>query len=228
MGTRWYSGDWHFGHAMVARHRGYGDDIARHDADLIRYWNTKVRPGDDAWILGDLFLKNPADMLPVVAGLNGVKHLITGNHDRCWPGHRDAHRYRGAYLEVFATVQEFARHKIAGQSVLLSHFPYCGDHTETERYLEYRLRDTGGWLLHAHVHGGWLQRGRMINVGADAWRMCPVRLDDIEALLAAGPRGLECPPVPAQAANELTRLSEELGLSDPLGNVTDMDGGHGE
>ncbi|MGH9119071.1 MAG: hypothetical protein ACRD0A_14670 [Acidimicrobiales bacterium] len=47
--------------------------------------------------------------------------------------------------------------------------------------------DRGRWLLHGHVHERWLQRGRMINVGVDAWDYRPVAEEQIASVIAAGP-----------------------------------------
>ena len=83
----------------------------------------------------------------------------------------------------------------------LSHFPYTGDHTETDRHTEYRLRDRNLPLLHGHTHSpNRLSRGRprglgipgvipwdgplQIHVGVDAWNMTPVNLTEIEHLIA--------------------------------------------
>jgi len=59
-------------------------------------------------------------------------------------------------------------------SVLAYHFPYRGDSHDHDRYREHRPADEGAWLLHGHVHERWRQRGRMINVGVDAWGGYPV------------------------------------------------------
>lgn len=43
-----------------------------------------------------------------------------------------------------------------------------GDHADREdRYVEWRLPDTGNWLIHGHVHDEWFTNGRQINVGVD-------------------------------------------------------------
>ena len=49
----------------------------------------------------------------------------------------------------------------------------------------------GGWLIHGHVHEKWRQRGRQINIGADAWGYTPVHEDTIAELINQGPQHLE-------------------------------------
>lgn len=212
MSAVWFTSDLHIGHEMVAVQRFLPSkidgtaSIGWHDAMLAHRWDENVRPDDQVWVLGDLTLGGTE---AVAHGLNwisdrpGVKHLIAGNHDPVHPMHRDAHRWQSAYLKVFASVQAFARRRIAGQDVLLSHFPYEGDHSATERFRPYRLRDVGDPgtpLLHGHTHSAekisygrdrWVgipgvnpTRGPMqIHVGVDAWDMRPVALSEIEGLL---------------------------------------------
>lgn len=120
-----FTSDTHLGHRAQAARRGFAT-VAAHDEEIIGRWNAAVAPGDVVWHCGDAGMWDPDVFLPVIAGLNGVKHLIAGNHDAPWPGHRDSHRHQSRWLEVFASVQAFARRQIAGQTVLLSHFPLFG------------------------------------------------------------------------------------------------------
>jgi calcineurin-like phosphoesterase family protein len=178
-----FTADTHFDHEMVAKLRGF-DTPAEHDAELVARWNRTVSPGDEVWHLGDVGIGRLERSAPWLAQLNGTIHLITGNHDAPWPGNRHAHRRQRAWLEHFASVQAFARRKIAGRQVLLSHFPFTGDHTEDERFTPYRLRDPGDvLLLHGHVHDAWKVHGRQVNVGVDVWDLAPVPLAVIEDLV---------------------------------------------
>jgi calcineurin-like phosphoesterase family protein len=154
--------DPHFGHRMVAGLRGF-TDVRDHDEAIVTAWAGQVRAGDQVWVLGDLAVSNPGYALGLLAGLPGEKHLVAGNHDGCHPMHRDAHRRVGSYLGVFA------RRRVAGVDVLLSHFPYVADHSEVVRFSQYRLRDEGRWLVHGHTHSTVRRVGREVHVGWDAW-----------------------------------------------------------
>lgn len=178
----WFTSDPHFGHTYVAGLRGF-DSTAEHDAHLTLQWMQRVQPGDEVWVLGDLAASSPAHALNVIEHLPGRKHLIAGNHDRCHPMHRQAHKFQRLYLEVFASVAPFARRRINGTEVLLSHFPYAVDREEP-RYMQYRLRDEGAWLLHGHLHASErVTSRREIHVGVDAWDLAPVHLDTIATLM---------------------------------------------
>ena len=156
---------------------------------------THVRPEDTLWVLGDLTCTSNLLLIDAALALMqglGVAdmRLVSGNHDPVWPGHRDAYRWHPKYLEVFRWITPFARMKLAGEQVLLSHFPYQygGDHTHEDRYAQYRLPDLGGVLVHGHTHsseriscgpGGGLQ----VCVCWEAWSR-PVSDQEITALIA--------------------------------------------
>jgi calcineurin-like phosphoesterase family protein len=156
--TTWFIGDPHLGHAKVSGLRGFLD-ISEHDAAVLGSIKMHVRPEDVLWILGDLTCTPRDDVvrsgLAEVAALGVADvRLVTGNHDQVWAGHREAHKWMKEYVRVFGWITPFARLRIAGEMVLLSHFPYAGggDHTAEDRYAQYRLPDLGGVLVHGHTH----------------------------------------------------------------------------
>lgn len=187
MSTVHYWADLHFGHEFVAKLRGY-ESAEAHDQAIIAAWQEAVHPRDTIWILGDLAASSPTHALGIIRQLPGTKHLIAGNHDRCHPMHRDAHRQQRKYLEVFASVQPFARQRINGTEIMLSHFAYQGDHADrVDRYQQYRLRDRGMPLIHGHVHDEWKANCStngtpQINVGFDHWPK-PATQTDLERLI---------------------------------------------
>jgi len=149
----WLTSDLHIGHRRVTTLRGF-DYTVEHDEAIRENWLDVVRKGDKVWVLGDIAVSSPAYALGFLAKLPGDKHLVWGNHDGGHPMHRDAHRKAACYLEVFASTQAFARRRVLGREVLLSHFPYFGD-TEgrvKDRHTQYRLRDEGLPLIHGHTH----------------------------------------------------------------------------
>lgn len=185
----WLTSDTHFLHRRMVGPGGFRpqfDTIEEHDEHHIEQWNKVVKTWDIVWHEGDVGVGSATAILNIVAHrLNGVKHLITGNHDQVWPGNRHGHTHQGGWRSAFASIQQYSRRRIAGTDVLMSHFPYRGDHTQPDRYVEYRLQDTGMWLLHGHTHGMWRVNGRQIDVGVDVWDR-PVNLDEIAQIIKAG------------------------------------------
>jgi calcineurin-like phosphoesterase family protein len=193
--TTWFTADTHFLHNTVAGLRGF-DSREAHDEELIARWNSVVSPTDTVWHLGDVGLGNEARVLELAGRLNGYKHLVAGNHDVCWPGHTTGRKHQRRWLRVFMSVQAFAKVRLDGRTVLLSHFPYAGggDHTDEERYPQFRLPDQGLWLLHGHVHSTErVHGGRMLHVGMDAWGDRPVSDDRVAEVIAAAEAGNTSP-----------------------------------
>lgn len=185
----WFTSDTHFDHAMVAGLRGFGSK-EEHDDVLVANWNAAVRPEDVVWHLGDVGMGELARFAERLDKLHGEIHLVAGNHDACSPIHRQAHKHQQEWLKHrFASIQAYARRRIRGVNVLLSHFPYRGggDHTAAERYSQYRLVDEGLWLLHGHTHTAEKHCGRQIHVGVDAWNLAPVSINTIADLIAQEP-----------------------------------------
>jgi calcineurin-like phosphoesterase family protein len=186
MSAVWFSSDTHFLHKLVAGQRGFASS-EEHDEALIARWNTLVRPDDLVWHLGDVGLGNETRVLEQAARLNGRKQLVTGNHDPCWPGHRDARKHQRRWLDVFESVQPFAKTRLDSRTVLLSHFPYEGDHAGEDRATQFRLRDEGAWLIHGHTHqdnqigpnARYLTMMNPVHAGLDAWGLQPAGEADI-------------------------------------------------
>lgn len=192
--TVWFIADTHFGHRRILELSGRPfPNLAVMEKTILSNWAARIADDDIVWHLGDLTVDSQSEHgLSLLAGLPGRKRLIAGNHDACWPGKRDFHHYQADYFAVFESVTAFARTRINGESVLLSHFPYIGDHTDTDRHDQFRLRDQGVPLVCGHVHDAWKtarsrhgRRGtRMVNVGVDQWDFAPVSDQDVAAVLA--------------------------------------------
>jgi calcineurin-like phosphoesterase family protein len=160
---------------------------------LVYNWNSVVAPTDTVWALGDVAIGRSG--LAHVSRLNGRKLLVAGNHDSCHRMHKRWRRSTQEYMEAGFSViyNDGWAHGITlpgGLEVNLSHFPYRGggDHTETERYSEWRLEDEGTTLINGHIHDAWgaKRTGRgtpMVNVGVDQWNYAPVAQETLIELL---------------------------------------------
>lgn len=157
----YFTSDLHLGHAAIAKVRGFLS-VAAHDEAIMQSLRGVPADGSQLWILGDLTIGSSSAELQALRMLEDLRdeggsgrelHLIPGNHDSCHPaGNRNSHNATDRFGEVFASVQLFARRRIEGRTVLLSHYPYTGDHTEEDRDIEFRLQDRGAYLLHGHTH----------------------------------------------------------------------------
>jgi len=189
---QWFTADWHLSHANIIRlsSRPFSDVSAMNRAIIDRH-NSAVRPDDHVWVLGDVALGPILQSLALVKEFSGHLHLLLGNHDRPFDalrkGQLDKHaRWTDTYLEAGFDSITFGTQTISLPEVgevMLSHFPYRGDHTAEDRFIDARPVDRGYPLLYGHVHEAWLQHGRMVNVGVDAWDFRPVSVADVVPLL---------------------------------------------
>jgi calcineurin-like phosphoesterase family protein len=183
---QFFTSDTHFGHAMVADLRGFRDGdspgsfVRNHDEEIIERWNCVVQPDDLVFHLGDVGLGGDEDYIfECVHRLNGHKQLILGNHDKPWAARRNGWKHMGRWMEKsgFESIQSYAAVGIGLEGmadVVLSHFPYEGDHTDLDRYTQWRLPDEGRVLVHGHLHTkDKVTAARSIHVGLDAWDLRP-------------------------------------------------------
>jgi calcineurin-like phosphoesterase family protein len=96
MTDRWFAGDLHLGHKRLVEGfeegsrgpRGHFASIEEHDEAIIERWNSVVKPGDKAYLLGDVALSKTG--LTKVPHLNGKLRIVLGNHDQEKASHYDA------------------------------------------------------------------------------------------------------------------------------------------
>ncbi len=179
--TIWFTSDEHYSHLNVIRYcqRPFSS-IDEMNETMIRLHNEVVSPGDEVWHLGDFSLRDEY-VKQYLPRLNGIHHLICGNHDSCFPKHKGHNKARQFYLDCgFTSIQTQTTLNLESLGeVLLSHMPIRSV-TEIEKYSEYRptkeqvaLTETN-ILIHGHIHEKWRRRDNMINVGVDVWDFRPV------------------------------------------------------
>jgi calcineurin-like phosphoesterase family protein len=180
---RWYTSDHHFFHKNIIKYceRPF-KDIDEMNLQLILRWNHVIDPKDEVFILGDWSFEGGLWLnQQILKTLKGKKTLIRGNHDP---------KIEKCKSWGFDVVEQRLEHDIAGERVVLSHYPYEPDATERElgydiRFVDRRPRDTGKWLLHGHVHQHWKTKKKMINVGVDVWNFYPASEPEIAAIIGS-------------------------------------------
>jgi calcineurin-like phosphoesterase family protein len=176
----WFIGDPHFGHQKVSEIRGF-DSTEAHDLAIFRRWERQVRPDDLVYVMGDISggsRTGEIHALNVLNMLPGRKILVAGNHDSVSGIHRRKSPDLWLFRETFEDIKDFARIRIEGQQILLSHYPYMsqgdGPGRGHARYEQFRLPDLGERLIHAHTHHSHptsgSTTGRELCVSWDAWR----------------------------------------------------------
>ena len=72
--------DLHLSHTSMATRRGFST-VEEHDEHIIAKWNSVVNKRDITYILGDITMEKSAPY-HLLDRLNGLKHVVMGNHDR--------------------------------------------------------------------------------------------------------------------------------------------------
>lgn len=149
--------DLHFNHESMARKRGFLDASQMNEL-IIRQWNSIVTNKKDiTYILGDITMEKKAGY-ELLDKLNGVKHVVLGNHDR----HQDVQEL----LKYVHSVSGMINYK---KKIILTHAPIhpCE--------LNYRFTHN----VHGHVHENTLDDLRYINVSAEVINYKPQTLEEL-------------------------------------------------
>jgi calcineurin-like phosphoesterase family protein len=160
----YFTADTHIGHEFIIKacNRPF-DSVIEMNETIISNWNSKVKPNDTIYHLGDFSYrcKNPYEYF---ARLNGRKILVKGNHDK---------------KDVLKLPWE-AIHKVVDDLFIdnillyLCHYSHRVWHNSCH----------GSYHLFGHSHGKLLPYGFSFDVGVDAWGFKPVSWDEIKQKMA--------------------------------------------
>lgn len=198
---RYFTADIHFGHENIIKYCDRPWSNAREmDFGIIERFNSVLTDEDELWILGDLALGKQRETVPLLGLINGRKHIVAGNHDKIWRGHKkmgpsDVEFYRQyGDIESDYGIILIDIGKDKPYPALYSHFPYDVDPINVDtpgddRYAKYRWKRHTGmgwrWLIHGHVHDAWKIKDDQINVGVDVWDFYPVPETTIAEIINA-------------------------------------------
>lgn len=167
---QWFTADTHFGHRLVARLRGFGEDREAHDESLIYEWNSTVFPGDEVFVGGDFSLAHRRRTEEIFDRLHGRKHLVRGNHD-----------FKETIRLPWESIEDIKRLKWTDpdgtkQRLYICHYPLL-----TWPHAHY-----GSWHVHGHCHGNLkAPPTRRMDIGPDATGRLLVSLDMIRDFMEA-------------------------------------------
>ena len=146
------------------------------DEHLISAWNSRVRPNDSVYILGDLIFRSTSLPDSYLSRLHGKKHMILGNHDTAWIKKADMSLH-------FASVERYAEISDGQRKITLCHYPLMSWHNIAR----------GSYMIHGHIHNNrdamyfplMRQMPNLLNAGVDINNFQPVKFDELIANNAA-------------------------------------------
>ena len=145
--------DLHFVHKNILSYDNRPfKDIETHDNFIINKWNDTVGYDDEVWVLGDVSWHSSTKTIEYLKLLNGIKHLIIGNHDKKLLRNRD-------FQTQFQSIQDYKELQITkpdGQGselLVLSHYPIpCFNRHYYGAYHFYgHVQDSYEWNMMEHL-----------------------------------------------------------------------------
>jgi len=154
MANKFVTSDNHFYHQNILKFQKEAgtrpfETLGEMHEKMIERWNTTVREYDTVYILGDFSFGSWEQTKEILYQLNGVKHLIEGNHDRTWLNPQ-AKKY-------FASMQSYLEYRHKSLHVVMSHYPFA----------QWNRMQYGALHFHGHTHGNYKAKGRIMDAGID-------------------------------------------------------------
>ncbi len=170
----WFTSDTHLGHANIIKYckRPY-NDVVEMDNALIDNWNILVSPEDHVYHLGDFAYGDVQKVWNYIRRLNGIIHIIWGNHDK---GLKQLYKYSRhlAQGKVFF-LHDMAEVTVEKQTIILNHYAmriWNKSHHES-------------WHLYGHSHGTLPDdpHSRSFDVGVDCHQYRPISFREVGAIM---------------------------------------------
>lgn len=134
------------------------------DNAIISNWNSRVDQYDHAWFLGDFAFCDQEKAQSYLNRLNGVKHLIVGNHDKT-----------AVKLNGWKMISNFQEINVNSQHITLCHYAMR----------VWNKSHYGAWQLFGHSHGSLADdpNALSIDVGVDCHNFMPLNMTDIQRIM---------------------------------------------
>lgn len=137
---------WHKGVLNFCPNTRKWSDVEEMNKSLIEHWNSKVKPNDVIFHLGDFCFKARQATQEIMDQLNGSIVWIRGNHD-----------YK-VFNQIGLPSYDYLEIKFDGVKVCMMHYPISC----------WNQQGRGSVLLHGHTHGSFQTKGRILDVGWDS------------------------------------------------------------
>ncbi len=164
--TTWFTADFHFGHYNIIKFCNRPFETVRDmNETLIANYNSKVGKYDHVWIIGDFCFGSKNVSQEIFNRLNGVKHLVTGNHDKT-----------SLKLAGWASTSDYKELKLGKQNIVMFHYAMR----------VWNKSHYGTWQLYGHSHGNLPDdpNALAIDVGVDCHNYYPLSVEEISDIMS--------------------------------------------
>ena len=146
---------------------------------IINNWNSKIKPTDTVFFLGDLSFSDLAKTKNLVHQLNGKIHYVLGNHD----DERDIKS-----LGRFESVEDYIHLSILDtdnpkkwQNIMLFHYAI----------LQWDKAHHDSFHLHGHSHGSlmkdkeyaWYYKRKVLDIGCNMHNYTPLSYQEVKEIM---------------------------------------------
>lgn len=145
----YFTADLHFFHKNILefqRETRLGNTVEEMNELIVRNWNKQVSVQDTVYLLGDVSFGSEDKTDKLLERLNGIIHLVLGNHDRKLNTSR------------FESISTYLDIKVNKTKVALFHYPIAC----------FNCMSHGAYHLYGHSHGYYEHEGRAMDVGIDS------------------------------------------------------------
>lgn len=165
----WFIADTHFGHFNIIKfcNRPFSS-VKEMSETIITNWNSRVKPSDVIYILGDFAMKIPIQVIRIILStLNGQKYFILGDHDKqIWK-----------CTDLLEEITPMKKISIDNNSITLCH--YCMRVWPKSHYNSY--------MFYGHSHGRLKPIGKSYDVGVDNNNFTPISYDELKDIMDNSP-----------------------------------------
>jgi calcineurin-like phosphoesterase family protein len=163
--------DLHLQHKNCAEWRGFSS-LDEHDEFIIDNWNSRVRDKDKVIITGDVCFQT--NNLNILSELNGIKHLVLGNHE-----HTSVSRYQNFFNKI-SSLLTYAN------KLVLTHIPIHPSQLK-HRYLDHVN-------IHGHIHRNepllFIHDVNYFNINCEFHEYMPILFDDLMEMISRKQEGI--------------------------------------
>jgi len=178
-----FTADPHFNHGNIIRHcsRPF-QNVEEMNSTMIMNWNSRVRPGDVIYVIGDFVWEGFGVIIPQLVG---EIHLIPGGHDE--------RLLQFLKRNPGQSNRDWQERLIIHPPILEKSFPIGGQNEKVRIIMcHYSMRvwsasHYNSWHLYGHSHGRLAGQGKSFDIGVDANNFFPLSFVEVADIMSQRP-----------------------------------------
>lgn len=167
MQNTFFTADYHFDHDNIIKFsKRPFRNVSHMNAEIIARHNKKVKPHDFVWFLGDFtYSRSVEQAQQQLDALNGIKHLIIGNHDQTT-----------VKLKGWASMSHYKELYLEKKPIILCHYAM---RTWNKSF-------HGSYMLYGHSHGSLPDDPNLLSfdVGVDCHNFEPIDFNEVKNIMS--------------------------------------------